>query len=441
MSEQTTALDHGLHVIRLEAENVKNLKAIRLDLSGRLSGVTLLTGRNGAGKSAVLDALSLALTNKGPADPIRHGAQRAEVRLEISGQDATITVERSVTRRGTDLRVSSADGTRFRTPQTLLDALWSNSADAMEFARMKPRDQAEMLRKLAGLDCSDLDQERQWRYDQRTQINRDLARSMAELDRMPPVPPGTPDKAVDVGERLDALKALDGRARDNRTMLAKRDQHLAAAEQFRRKIGDLEDQIVRLMKEKQEATFKAEADETLAQSIEIPPAPTDEEFEAARKAIRDVEAINTAVRARQARNAAKGEHDALVAQADAMTDDLRRIDDQKASRIAKAKFPVEGLSVDDAGPLWNGVPVSQISTGQQISLSARIAMARKPRLRLLVVRDGSNLDAEALDALARTAAQEGYQVLVEAVRDQAGPVGVHIQDGEVVAVDGQEVKS
>jgi DNA repair protein RecN (Recombination protein N) len=43
------------------------------------SGLTVLTGETGAGKSILLDALSLALGDRAEADKVRAGAERAEV--------------------------------------------------------------------------------------------------------------------------------------------------------------------------------------------------------------------------------------------------------------------------------------------------------------------------------------------------------------------------
>src|SRR5262245_11795846 len=46
-------------------------------------GFTVLTGETGAGKSILIDALQLALGERGDADVVREGATRAEVTAEF----------------------------------------------------------------------------------------------------------------------------------------------------------------------------------------------------------------------------------------------------------------------------------------------------------------------------------------------------------------------
>src|SRR5690606_37608636 len=63
----------------LQALSIRDVVLVeRLDLSLR-SGLCVLTGETGAGKSILLDALGLALGARGDAMLVRHGAERAVV--------------------------------------------------------------------------------------------------------------------------------------------------------------------------------------------------------------------------------------------------------------------------------------------------------------------------------------------------------------------------
>ena len=52
------------------------------------SGMTVLTGETGAGKSILVDALGLVLGDRADADVVRHGAEKAEVSAEFDLRDA-----------------------------------------------------------------------------------------------------------------------------------------------------------------------------------------------------------------------------------------------------------------------------------------------------------------------------------------------------------------
>ena len=54
--------------------------SLELDLRG---GFTALTGETGAGKSILIDALQLALGQRGDAGVVREGAPRAEITAEF----------------------------------------------------------------------------------------------------------------------------------------------------------------------------------------------------------------------------------------------------------------------------------------------------------------------------------------------------------------------
>ena len=64
--------------------------AIELDLS---AGFTVFTGETGAGKSILIDALTLALGGRGDASVVREGAARADIAAEFAGEFDTALLQ------------------------------------------------------------------------------------------------------------------------------------------------------------------------------------------------------------------------------------------------------------------------------------------------------------------------------------------------------------
>src|SRR5512140_3263904 len=67
-------------LLSLAIRNFVIVESLELDFA---PGFTVLTGETGAGKSILIDALLLALGERGDADVVREGAARAEISAEF----------------------------------------------------------------------------------------------------------------------------------------------------------------------------------------------------------------------------------------------------------------------------------------------------------------------------------------------------------------------
>lgn len=104
--------------------------------------------------------------------------------------------------------------------------------------------------------------------------------------------------------------------------------------------------------------------------------------------------------------------------------------EEQTALLASAKFPVPGLAFDAEGVTLDGIPFKQCSQGQALRVSVAIGLAANPKLKVLLVRDGSLLDAKGLQLLAEMAAAAEAQVFVERVGD-GKECQVVIEDGHV----------
>ena len=139
-----------MKIVSLETENVKRLKAVRIEPDGTM---VVIGGRNAQGKSSVLDSIEMALGGKesAPREPIRRGEKSARVVLQLDGEYG-LKIVRKFTEKGSTLSIETADGMKPKSPQGLLDQLCNRIAfDPLQFVRQKPADQAATLRKLVGL--------------------------------------------------------------------------------------------------------------------------------------------------------------------------------------------------------------------------------------------------------------------------------------------------
>jgi hypothetical protein len=89
------------------------------------------------------------------------------------------------------------------------------------------------------------------------------------------------------------------------------------------------------------------------------------------------------------------------------------------------------MSFGEAEILIDGYPFKVASQAEQLRAATGIAMALKPDLKVLCIKDGSLLDGESLKLLADMVEENKFVVLLERVSD-GEPIGIRIEDGEIV---------
>ena len=404
-----------MKIIKLEAENVKRLKAVEINPDDT---VQVVTGKNGAGKSSVLDAIYLALAGRPAAKetvlPIRDGETKASVRLDLGD----LVVLRTWTASGTTLKVTNAgDGSERKSPQGLLDSMLGQlSFDPLAFTLLPAKQQLEALLALVELpfDPDELDTERQKIYDQRTDANRKVKELAVQLEDAPPVPDTTPNEELSASEIVDQINTATATN-------ARYDAARSRVFDLRRQIDELEARLVELRDAEQAAI---EARDECGEPVDITPLQTQ---------LENVETTNRDVRAKQRRRDIQEALASAKDRADQLDAGIAEIDKRKADGLAAATFPVAGLGFDESGVTFDGVPFSQASAAQQIRVSLAMAMSGSPELRVARIKDGSLLDDDSMQLIASMAAEHDFQVWIERVGTSADGTAVLIEDGEVAS--------
>ncbi|NIV98742.1 AAA family ATPase, partial [Candidatus Saccharibacteria bacterium] len=144
-----------MKIVQLTAENVKKLKVVRIRPDGSL---VVIGGKNGQGKSSVLECIMAALGGKKHVLPeaVREGEKKGYTELDL---DNGISIKRTFTKDGGgQLTITNKEeGTSYSSPQAMLDKIVGKiSFDPLMFARAGEKEQLEFLRHLTGLDFSEL---------------------------------------------------------------------------------------------------------------------------------------------------------------------------------------------------------------------------------------------------------------------------------------------
>jgi predicted ATP-dependent endonuclease of OLD family len=416
-----------MRILRLTAQNFMRIKAVEIVPIGNM---VQIRGKNSNGKTSVLNAISVALGGKAlcPPKPIRDGEKRADIMVDLG--DYTVT--RTFTEKDDYLTVKTKDGAKISNPQTLLDSLiGAISFDPLDFARMKPVEQAKQLANITGLNFDNLNKTREGVYRLRTEANRDAKRLAAQVSESEKSLSGLDEKdyseelrVEDVTSELKAAqeqravyqRSVDvwNRAANDRNDTEEQIAHLE--EQLRNLRGTLELQVGIVEK------AQARAD---AQKANLP------DIDAITEKFQSVAQHNEFVKAFRALADRKSELDEYNRAALNLTERIESIDREKAELVKKADLPVNHLAFDENGVYYRDVPFEQCSSSEQLKVSTALAMRLNPKLRVIRITDGSLLDEDSLATLQSIAESEDFQIWLEKVDDGEGGVGVVIEDGEV----------
>jgi hypothetical protein len=431
-----------MKIVRFFAENVKRIKVVEV-VPKKDASMVVIGGQNDAGKSSCLDAIEMALAGKRshPAEPLRKGAKSGRVVLDLGD----IVVTRTFTKNDTALVVESKAGKQFAGPQAMLDKLYGElTFDPLEFERQEAKEQAEVLRRLVGLDFSDLEKLREKLYADRTLENKTLSMLQASLAGMERHE-DAPEAEVSVqalSAELAAAEALAKAAADAEALAANAEAKRYGAS---REAKAAEEEVARLERQLEAAKGRhaallvaldaalSEAQEASAEAVEAGKAVPDTAPLHAKLA--EAEGLNEKVR-ENFRYAAQEE--ALSEQRRAcedLTHQIEAVDEEKGRRLAEAKYPVEGLSMsEDGAVLFAGIPFEQASTSDRIRVSVAMGLALHPKLKVLLVRDGSLIGEKKLQVIEEMVKAEGAQLWLEMMQEEpSGRTTVFIEDGMVAA--------
>jgi DNA repair exonuclease SbcCD ATPase subunit len=422
-----------MHITRLEVENVKRVSAVEIIPNGNM---VIIGGKNGQGKSSVLDSIVYALNGKRslPDVPIHKGADKAQIVLHTD----KYIIKRTFTEKGSYIEVTNSEGFKANSPQELLDTLYGDlTFDPLAFTRMDAKKQAVTLMNLLGLDFSELDAKFAQLTAERRDIGRDGEQVKALLNSIPE-DKDAPTEEVVVSELMNKLveaNQTNDANEQTRLRIGQCEQHVSKCEQYvtqqKEAIADLEERLNAAkaalpeyengVKKAQDALKKAQ--ETASKCVDVDTAPITEQ-------INNAQAINKRVQSQAQRAQYATRYKTLADAYKAKTEALEAINAEKAKQIASAKFPVPNVAFSADGIVVNDLPFSQASTAEQLRIAVAMGFASDPQLKIILIREGSALDEDSLKLVAELAEQYEATVWMERV-GSGEEVSVVIEDGMV----------
>jgi hypothetical protein len=294
---------------------------------------------------------------------------------------------------------------------------------------MKPDQQVATLKSLVGLDFGGLDREREKTYSDRTVVNREVKALQVKIEGIPKQ--DVPEEEISIAE---LAKEQERRFSINHSIEIQKQKGIQLTNQISQErgvINQLKTKIVQLQVEvdKKEAIIKELTNLLIEQDAVVNNVQV-EDTESIRTEISQAEKTNIAVRSNKKRDELVGMFELKTIEVDALSQRIDEIDTEKASQLGSAKFPIPELGFTENGVIYKDIPFDQCSSAEKLRVSLSIGIALNPKLKVLLVRDGSLLDQDSLKLITEMIEKSDHQLWLEKV-SEGKECSIIIEDGKV----------
>jgi len=409
----------------LEVENVKRVKAVAVTPTA--NGLTVLGGKNGQGKTSVLDAIAWALGGDSykPSAPDREGSMnKPHMRVELSNG---VVVERA----GKNSALKVIDSTGKKSGQTLLNSFISQLAlDLPKFLNMSDKDKSKELLKIIGVgDQLDvLDRKEEEAYNRRLEIGRirdqkkHAADEMTQWDNVPEAP----ISAADLIRQQQAILARNGENQRKRDRLKEitfeKHRIYDEIDRLKKQVDDLQMRIAERTKAyEQVARDESTAMKTVAEL-------KDESTEELQRNLEEIEGINAKVSANLAKEKALEEAEEFSQQYRDLSAEIEKIRDDRMKLLEGANLPLDGLSVDHGDLIYNGQRWDNMSGSEQLIVATAIVKELKPECGFVLLDKLEQMDVDTLNEFGAWLESQDLQAIATRV-STGDECSVIIEDG------------
>lgn len=395
----------------LEFENVKRIKAVSLEPSQ--NGLTIIGGKNGQGKTSVIDAICWALGGEKyrPSKAQREGA------LLPPNLKVTLSNGIVVERKGKNSSLKVTDPCGNKSGQQLLNSFIDTFAlDIPQFMNCTNKEKANILLHIIGVGdkLAELENKETETYNRRHaigQIADQKSKHAAEMTFYENVPQ-IPITASELISQQQEILARNGENQRKRQLKAQYDFEL---EQARQKLDEAK-RIFALAQSN--AIMASKSAENLI----------DESTAELEKSIAEIDIINTKIRANLDKEKAEEEAKEYKEQYDILSNELDNIRKEKYDLLHGADLPLDNLSVEGGELTYKNQKWDNMSGSEQLRVATAIVRQLNPECGFVLLDKLEQMDTNTLSDFGLWLESEGLQAIATRV-STGSECSIIIEDG------------
>lgn len=410
----------ALKINKLEIENVKRIKAVKLE--PKENGLTIIGGNNNQGKTSVLDSIAWALGGEKykPSQAEREGSVIPPT-LHIVMNNGLI-----VERKGKNSALKVTDPSGQKAGQQLLNEFVEQLAlDLPKFMESSGREKARTLLQIIGVgdQLDTLDKEEKELYNERLYIGR-TADQKEKFAKEQHYYPDAPKELVSPSELIWQQQEILAQNGENQ----RKRERLHELEQEYQKVNE---QIEMLLRKQSEIESSLVIARKSASDLH------DESTAELEESISNIEEINRKVRANLDKDKAEDDAREYRNQYNSLTQKIEQIRDQKVKLLDSADLPLPELSVRDGELIYKGQQWDNMSGSDRLKVSTAIVRKLNPKCGFVLLDKLEQMDLDTLKEFGVWLENEGLQAIATRV-STGGECSIIIEDGYVAGEEKPE---
>ena len=401
----------AMKINRLEIENVKRVKAVKLEPAA--NGLTIIGGNNNQGKTSVLDAITWALGGDRyrPSQATREGSVIPPY-LHIVMNNGLV-VERKG--KNSDLKVTDPSGKK--AGQQLLNEFVNQLAlDLPKFMEANGKEKAQILLQIIGVgdQLAVLDRQEKEQYNERQAIGRiaDQKEKFAKEQIFYPDVPSEPVSPTELIRQQQEILAQNGENQRKRQRLHQLEQEYQSVTEELQKLLQRQAALESDLK-----IARSSAENLMDQSTA--------ELEAS---IANIEEINRKVRANLDKEKAEEDAREYRRQYDQLSKDIEATRKEKTDLLSSASLPLPELTVEDGELVYKGQRWDNMSGSDRLKVATAIVRKLNPNCGFVLMDKLEQMDLNTLKEFGEWLEAEGLQAIATRV-STGGECSILISDG------------
>ena len=413
----------AMKINKLEIENVKRVKAVRLEPAA--DGLTIIGGNNRQGKTSVLDAIAWALGG----DRFRPSQAQREGSVVPPNLHIVMNNGLVVERKGKNSALKVIDPSGNKGGQQLLNEFVEQLAlDLPQFMEAPGKEKARILLKIIGVEdrLEALERQEKEQYNERLAIGR-VADQKEKYAKEQPYYPEAPRELISPMELIRQQQEILAKNGENQRKRQKLHQIEQDYQSVNAKIQELLQKQAQLESDLKIARMDAQGliDQSTAELED---------------SIVNIEEINRKVRANLDKEKAEEDAKEYRRQYDLLTKALEETRKDKTDLLKTAPLPLPDLSIMDGELVYQGQKWDNMSGSDRLKVATAIVRKLNPKCGFVLLDKLEQMDLNTLREFGEWLEVEGLQAIATRV-STGDECSILISDGYSIDQQGNPTAS